>query len=128
MTTGAVVRVLGPGPRWYYLMSYPGIHFELLVDGDYVTDVWPGKVAVAEVSPGVHAVRLRRPFLRVFRSPEIEIATELGKTVELGCGGLARFVASLVPDIQPASEKQIEMIRRSVPDLPPPRDLRRADG
>jgi len=123
MTSSAVVKVLGPGPRWLYWQGFQGIHFDLLVDGDYVTDVWPGTVAVMDVSPGIHKVRLRRPFLQIFRSPEIEIAAEVGKTVELGCGGPFRFLTSMVPDIQLASAQQIEQIRGNTRDLPPPRNL-----
>jgi hypothetical protein len=68
----SVLKLLGPGPTWLRWMYFP-LHFELVVDGAVATDVWPGVVAIVEVAPGTHHVRLQRPYARFLRSTDLEV-------------------------------------------------------
>jgi len=104
---GSVVRLMGPGPTWLRWMYFP-LHFELVVDGAVVSDVWPGETAMSEVAPGTHMVRLQRPHARFLRSSGLEVTAERGKSVELECTGPLSYLMTSVPDLCVASPNESE--------------------
>ena len=114
-----MLRLLGPGPTWLRWMFFP-LHFELVVDGIVASDVWPGVVATAEVTPGAHNVHLRRPYARFLKSTDLEVTVEPGQTVELSFADLLSYLFSGVPNVNLATPEEAARIQHRIGRLPPP--------
>ena len=116
MEQGGVVKLYLPAFKWWYR----GGHFNVLVDGVVIGDVWQRRVKVLDVAPGRHQIQLR--FWPIMWSRKFEFSVRAGEALELACSpGWTWFPGA--KDIHKASDHESDLMRKSMEEVLPPRNL-----